>query len=886
GTVVAADGGVLASFTGQAVTNNMPAPPTVSSAATNTAGTLITISFNKAMANPTGKQGQFSYTVNGGAPQAFSTAALNTDTTKIDLTPTGTAIINGNTVTVSYTVGTVVAVDGGVLATFAGQAVTNNVPPPGAPTVTAAATNVTGSTITISFNKAMANPAGKQAQFSYTVNGVGSQTFGAAALNADTTKIDLTPSGQPIAPGDTVTVNYTLGTVVAADGGVLASFTGQAVTNNMPAPPTVSSAATNTAGTLITISFNKAMANPAGKQGQFSYTVDGGAPQTFSAAALNADTTKIDLTPSGTAIAYGNTVNVSYTVGTVVAADGGVLATFADQAVTNNMVPGLPVPVITSGGVTTGDAPLSVTFSSSSSSVVNPTAYSWVFGDGSTSTVANPPAHTFNHPGAYLVTLSITNASGTGTSALYPIVATQSVPAPVANTTISGSSFSINLTGNVGNYTSDATNIYLTNVTGFSEIIVTTTGVNTSGGNLSGTITSVEYILPNTTALVNGATINFQPTIFEYGWSTSPFLIALTIPNAGENSTYQSQLSGSTGYNPLAVINISTGDLTSGGTLNMSVPIWWYTNYGGSYSTASTNYLAVIWNHGGTISTIYPTWGPTSADGLSKWFTISVPGFSTGGIVGATSAAASGGGGGYNHQNTNNYGGVGVGGGVGYVGPAPAAALATSLNTATFTQDSQGQVTQDYQINTGNEGSFFVPSGTKVLAKDGSVLNSVSVTTMQSSEVPAGAGYTFAGYAVSCSPDGATFTPAITLKFTLTASEWNTLLAQAQGNTGYLGIKVYNPTTSSWTRVPTMVDANAMTVSALVSHFSTYGLFVDTTLASPSATTVQTSAPAAPVTTPGSGAAIPWTMVIGVIVIIIVVAGAGYYFFGMKKQGL
>jgi PKD repeat protein len=550
-------------------------------------------------------------------------------------------------------------------------------------------------------------------------------------------------------------------------------------------------------------------------------------------------------------------------------------------------IPTLPVPVITSGGVTTGDVPLVVTFSSSSSDVISPTAYYWVFGDGTTSTVANPPAHTFTTPGSYLVNLSITNASGTGTSALYPIVATTSVAPPnVTNSTISGSNFSVNLTGNVGNYTSDATNIYLYNVTGFSEIIVTTNGVNTSGGNLSGTITSVEYILPNTTALVNGATINFQPTIFEYGWSTSPFLMALTIPDAGENSTYQSQLSGSTGYNPLAVINISTGDLTSGGTLNMSVPIWWYTNYGGSYSTASTNYLAVIWNHGGTISTIYPTWGPTSADGLSKWFTISVPGFSTGGIVGATSAAASGGGGGYSHQNTNNYGGVGVGGGVGYVGPAPAAALATSLNTATFTQDSQGQVTQDYQINTGNEGSLFVPSGTKVLAKDGSVLNSVSVTTMQSSGVPAGAGYTFAGYAVSCSPDGATFTPAITLKFTLTTSEWNTLLAQAQGNTGYLGIKVYNPTTSSWTRVPTMVDANAMTVSALVSHFSTYGLFVDTTLASPSVTTVQTNAPTAPVTTSGSGAAIPWTIVIGVIVIIIVVAGAGYYFFGRKKQGL
>ncbi len=149
---------------------------------------------------------------------------------------------------------------------------------------------------------------------------------------------------------------------------------------------------------------------------------------------------------------------------------------------------------------------------------------------------SHPPSYSFNIPGSYLVTLSITNASGTATSPPYSIVVTTSVPPPCSECHDQiGSSFSVNLTGNVGNYTSDATNIYLTNVTGFSEIIVTTTGVNTSGGNLSGTITSVEYILPNTTALVNGATINFQPTIFEYGWSTSPFLMALTIPDAGEN---------------------------------------------------------------------------------------------------------------------------------------------------------------------------------------------------------------------------------------------------------------------------------------------------------------------------------------------------------------
>ena len=342
GTVAAADGGVLGSFTDQAVTNNMPAPPTLTSAATNVAGTVITITFSKNMANPAGKHGEFNYRINGGAAQSFSAAALNADNTKFDLTCSGTAIVYGNTVTVSYTKGTVVAADGGILASFTNQPVTNNLVAP--PIVTSAATNAAGTIITITFSKNMADPAGKQAEFSYKINGGPAQTFSAAALNANVTKIDLTCSGTAIAYGDTVTVSYTKGTVLAADNGILASFTNRAVTNNMPGPPTVTSAATNAAGTVITITFSKNMADPAGKQAEFSYKINGGGAQTFSAAALNADNTKIDLTCSGTAIVSGNIVTVSYTKGTVLAADNSILASFTDQAVTNNIP--IPAPTI------------------------------------------------------------------------------------------------------------------------------------------------------------------------------------------------------------------------------------------------------------------------------------------------------------------------------------------------------------------------------------------------------------------------------------------------------------------------------------------------------------------------------------------------------------
>ena len=98
------------------------------------------------------------------------------------------------------------------------------------------------------------------------------------------TRLRLTTAGTAIVPGDIITVSYTAGTVTAQDTGVLASFTNQAVTNNKSTPPTFISAATNLDGTVITITFNKFMNDPTGKHGEFSYKVNGGADQPFSAA--------------------------------------------------------------------------------------------------------------------------------------------------------------------------------------------------------------------------------------------------------------------------------------------------------------------------------------------------------------------------------------------------------------------------------------------------------------------------------------------------------------------------------------------------------------------------------------------------------------------------
>jgi uncharacterized repeat protein (TIGR02059 family) len=104
------------------------APPILSSAATNTAGTIITLTFDKDMANPSGKHAQFSATV-AGAARGITAAALNVDTMKIDLT-LASAVTSGQVVTVSYTAGDVTSSDTSPLASFSGQSVINNVPAP------------------------------------------------------------------------------------------------------------------------------------------------------------------------------------------------------------------------------------------------------------------------------------------------------------------------------------------------------------------------------------------------------------------------------------------------------------------------------------------------------------------------------------------------------------------------------------------------------------------------------------------------------------------------------------------------------------------------------------------------------------------------------------
>ncbi len=103
-------------------------------------------------------------------------------------------------------------------------------------------------------------------------------------------------------------------------------------------PVTVDSLYTDHIGKKIIVKFGKAMADPAGTQGQFTAKVNGSATSvTGIAPGANPDELVLALASQAKS---GTAVTLSYAKGTVTAADGSLLDSFNDYAVANNYVAG------------------------------------------------------------------------------------------------------------------------------------------------------------------------------------------------------------------------------------------------------------------------------------------------------------------------------------------------------------------------------------------------------------------------------------------------------------------------------------------------------------------------------------------------------------------
>lgn len=208
--------------------------------------------------------------------------------------------------------------------------------------------------------------------------------------------------------------------------------------------------------------------------------------------------------------------------------------------------------------------------------------------------------------------------------------------------------------------------------------------------------------------------------------------------------------------------------------------------------------------------------------------------------------------------------------------------------------------TREGTLQTGSDGSVMRPirvtssdgvaaltigRGVKARTWTGSPLSSVTIDPVRPADlpgVPAGAAFAFAGYAYDCRPNGATFDPAITLAFTLTEEQWEGLdLAEWQT----LAVMWFNGATGQWKELPTAVDPETRTVTAPITHFSTFALM--STGEAPQETPIPTPTPEAtaptPTPVPPEDEGLPLIPIILVIVLVAVVA-AGLYYFSKKER--
>ncbi len=91
-----------------------------------------------------------------------------------------------------------------------------------------------------------------------------------------------------------------------------------------------------------------------------------------------------------------------------------------------------PLQLAVSAAPASGIAPLPVAFSARPTGGLAPYTYAWDFGDGTSSTVADP-SHTYAAPGTYRVTLVVQDSLGTRTSSEFTVGASGSLEGAAAS---------------------------------------------------------------------------------------------------------------------------------------------------------------------------------------------------------------------------------------------------------------------------------------------------------------------------------------------------------------------------------------------------------------------------------------------------------------------
>ncbi|MDD1665767.1 MAG: PKD domain-containing protein [Methanomicrobiales archaeon] len=538
-----------------------------------------------------------------------------------------------------------------------------------------------------------------------------------------------------------------------------------------------------------------------------------------------------------------------------------------------------PVPVVSfSTSRAYGVRPLTVQFTDTSSG--DPAGWSWDFGDDGTSADRNP-IHTYDDPGSYTVSLSATNANGTGTqsvpgfiralngtslrsvtgfSALIvePMGAAQHVALDTAQ--VSGVAFS---------QPSDPTLLAFTPPPSTEWQRMTFSSRDGIGfnrfpngtimGNLSSCVLESPEITPSNfgTGVGNNLLVSYRLSLTSY-----PVLgeVNVTVWEgllAEDDTAMQLVVARDANFSSIIdsayTIHFVPTNITgvTDAVLELSVNASWVKEHGNE-----NNIGVVRLGDDGTDQVLTPVSTSTDpATGLA-FFTVPSPrGLSRFGLVSATGSS-----------NLLQMGarvatqiiqGSGMGAGSSdkpvvrdrtpWVQPA-AAAKPPESPAATFYGEARlditvAGITRGAMIISSEDrgANLLVPAGIEALDAARAPLARVSVIPAPSGGTPAGTGAGpagFTGIAYDVGPDGATFNPPATLSFTVPEDLWS-------GRSVYT-IRTYDGAAGAWADIPTTADPATRTLTGQVSHLCLFGVFAAPEAAATPAPPVEAPAAATP----------------------------------------
>ena len=508
-----------------------------------------------------------------------------------------------------------------------------------------------------------------------------------------------------------------------------------------------------------------------------------------------------------------------------------------------------------SANQTYGIAPLPVQFTDTSSG--DPTSWSWNLGDGNTSHDQNP-VHAYGW-GTYTVSLSATNTNGTGTGSMPDLIRALNGTNLQATTDIDGLQVAIvdsrreialNTT-KMFSYIFDPGSPASFSFTpplasGWQRMTFTSTDgigfARDADGIIRGNYTSCFLesleIIPTTfgTDVGNNLPVSYRLDLSEYPVTAEINATIWEHVIPADDAAFRKALAETsrdftsiidTAYTLSFVSRNLTG--VQSATLNLSVSPAWVLKNG------NQNNIAVVRLGDDLVNqTLNPTATFTdtannldyfvvpSPRGLSRFALVSAVGSSNliqmGARVAAQLIQSSGGG----HSSNDLPAATER---PSQPGAAPVERMAATYYGEGKIDTTPAGITRDPVIITSEDRgvNLAIDAGTEAFDSSHHPLTRATAKALPGGSVPripGGTGVLFTGIAYDVGPDGATFNPPATIRFTVPASQWDR-------NTEY-SIRTFEAAAGSWEEIPTVVDPGSRVVSGQVSHLCLFGLFAVT----------------------------------------------------------